>query len=293
MVKDPRPPKPGSSEPDDALDLLRALARSRESDPARPDRARASPEPDHGSEKLDALPVLAAKLDRQLKSTDPNADRGPTLRAPRRSATLGRRQIGIAAAAVAVLGLMLGLLFWGLKSREVASVSGTEQSETPATANVPPAARAPAAPADIPAITKAMSDCDAAAASDPDSLYFLVLPMRPADPADRSWSALALQTVGSSYLLLSAKDALDGLRNNRLTLRPDRYTFSALDTESGQTYSWTSATGMSRLSRRESGATKTLKLGFDFSEAQAGAQWSAEFKRERGICYWLSTLIRD
>jgi hypothetical protein len=50
---------------------------------------------------------------------------------------------------------------------------------------------------------------------------------------------------------------------------------------------------MSRLSRRESGATKTLKLGFDFSEAQAGAQWSAEFKRERGICYWLSTLIRD
>jgi hypothetical protein len=156
-----------------------------------------------------------------------------------------------------------------------------------------PPVRAPASPADIPAITKAMSDCDAAAASDPDTLYFLVLPMRPADPADRSWSALALQTVGSSYLLLSAKDALDGLRNNRLTLRPDRYTFSALDTESGQTYSWTSATGMSRLSRRESGATKTLKLGFDFSEQQAGAQWSAEFKRERGICYWLSALIRD
>jgi hypothetical protein len=289
MVKDPRPPKLGSSEPDDALDLLRALARSRESDPARPDRARASPEPDHGSEKLDALRVLAAKLDRQLKSTEPDTEPRSTLRAPRR-ATLGRRQIAIAVAAVAALALVgLGFLFWGLKSRESASVPGTEQSGTAPT----PTARAPAAPADIPAITKAMSDCDAAAASDPDSLYFLVLPMRPADPADRSWSALALQTVGSSYLLLSAKDALDGLRNNRLTLRPDRYTFSALDTESGQTYSWTSATGMSRLSRRESGATKTLKLGFDFSEAQAGAQWSAEFKRERGICYWLSTLIRD
>ena len=293
MVKDPRPPKPGSSEPDDALDLLRALARSRESDPSRPDRGRESPEPEHGGEKLDAFRVLAAKLDRQLKSTEPDAEPRSALRAPRRT-MLGRRQIAIAVAAVAVLTLAaLGLLFWGMKSREVASVSGTEQSETPATANVPPAARAPAAPADIPAITKAMSDCDAAAASDPDSLYFLVLPMRPADPADRSWSALALQTVGSSYLLLSAKDALEGLRNNRLMLRPDRYTFSALDTESGQTYSWTSATGMSRLSRRESGATKTLKLGFDFSEAQAGAQWSAEFKRERGICYWLSALIRD
>jgi len=288
MVKDPRPPKPGSSEPDDPLDLLRALARSRESDPSRPDRGGASPEPEHGGEKLDALRVLAAKLDRQLKPTEPDAKPRSTLRAPRR-ATLGRRQIAIVVAAVAVLALMaLGLLFWGLKSREVASVSGTEQSGTPAATNV-----RPAAPADIPAITKAMSDCDAAAARDPDSLYFLVLPMRSADPADRSWSALALQTVGSSYLLLSAKDALDGLRNNRLTLRPDRYTFSALDTEGGQTYSWTSATGMSRLSRRESGATKTLKVGFDFSEQQAGAQWSAEFKRERGICYWLSALIRD
>ena len=288
MVKDSRPPKPGSSEPDDPLDLLRALARSRESDPSWPDRGGASPEPEHGGEKLDALRVLAAKLDRQLKSTEPDAEPRSTLRAPRR-ATLGRRQIAIAVAAVAVLALVaLGLLFWGLKSREVASVSGTEQSGTPAATNV-----RPAAPADIPAITKAMSDCDAAAASDPDSLYFLVLPMRPADPADRSWSALALQTVGSSYLLLSAKDALDGLRNNRLMLRPDRYTFSALDTESGQTYSWTSATGMSRLSRRESGATKSLKVGFDFSEQQAGAQWSAEFKRERGICYWLSALIRD
>ena len=288
MVKDPRPPKPGSSEPDDALDLLRALAHNRESDPSRPDRGRESPEPAHGGEKLDALRVLAAKLDRQLKSTEPDAEPRSTLRAPRR-ATLGRRQIAIAVAAVAVLALVaLGLLFWGLKSRDVASVPGTEQSGTPAATNV-----RPAAPADIPAITKAMSDCDAAAASDPDSLYFLVLPMRSADPADRSWSALALQTVGSSYLLLSAKDALDGLRNNRLTLRPDRYTFSALDTEGGQTYSWTSATGMSRLSRRESGATKTLKVGFDFSEQQAGAQWSAEFKRERGICYWLSALIRD
>jgi len=288
MVKDPRPPKPGSSEPDDPLDLLRALAGSRESDPSRPDRGGASPEPEHGGEKLDALRVLAAKLDRQLKSTEPDAKPRSTLRAPRR-ATLGRRQIAIVVAAVAVLALMaLGLLFWGLKSREVASVSGTEQSGTPAATNV-----RPAAPADIPAITKAMSDCDAAAARDPDSLYFLVLPMRSADPADRSWSALALQTVGSSYLLLSAKDALDGLRNNRLTLRPDRYTFSALDTEGGQTYSWTSATGMSRLSRRESGATKTRKVGFDFSEQQAGAQWSAEFKRERGICYWLSALIRD
>src|SRR3954451_16646203 len=100
MVNDPRPPKPGSSEPDNALDLLRALARSRESDPARPDRGRAPPEPDPGGEKLDALRVLAAKLDRQLKSTETDAEPRSTLRAPRRGAALGRRQIAISVAAM-------------------------------------------------------------------------------------------------------------------------------------------------------------------------------------------------
>lgn len=288
MVKDP--PKPGSPEPDDALDLLRALARSRESDPARPARGRTSVAPDREGEDDDALQALAAKLDRQLRAPQSGADPVPPA-VSRRRATPRRWLIGLAIAAVLALAA-LGLLLWrGAKSPEVASVPAPATTTAPAP-NVARTTPAPP-PADIPAITKAMSDCDTAAASDPDSLYFLVLPLRPTNPSDHTWSTLALQTVGTSYFLLSGKDALDGLRNNSLTLRPDRYTFSALDSESGQTYSWTSATGMSRLSRRESGAVKTLKLGFDFSEAQAGAQWSAEFKRERGICYWVSALTRD
>jgi hypothetical protein len=291
MVTDPRSPKPGSSEPDDALDLLRALAHSHESDSAPPEDGQGVPAPQ--GEKFDALRELATKLDRQLKS--PDADPAPTPGAFRRFVGQGRqRTIGLAAVGLLALLALAALGFWfgRLMSPEVASVRApaTDQTATPPAQSVPPAA---AAPADIPAITKAMSDCDAAAASDPDSLYFLVLPLRPANLDDQSWNALALQTVGSSYLLLSTKDALDGLRNNSLTLRPDRYTFSALDAESGQTYSWTSATGMSRLARRDSGAVKTLKLGLDFSEAQAGAQWSAAFKREPGICYWVSALTRE
>jgi hypothetical protein len=295
MVKDPRSPKPGSSEPDDALDLLRALARHREADAARPDRGRASPATGPEGEKLDALRGLAAKLDRQLNARELDGERAPTSGISRRLAGLGRRRIiGLAIAAVAVLALgALGLWLWGPRSPELTStpVPGTDKTATSPVPDASPTAQAP--PADIPAITKAMSDCDTAAANDPDSLYFLALPLRPANPNDHTWSAVALQTVGSSYLLLSAKDAIEGLRKNTLVLRPDRYTFSVLDTESGQTYSWTSATGMSRLAKRDSGAVKALKLGFDFSAAQAGAQWSAEFKRDRGTCYWLSALVRE
>jgi len=117
MVKDPRPPKPGSSEPDDPLELLRALAR-RESDPAGADRGRESPELQPESEKLDAFRVLAAKLDRQLKSAEPDTDAGTESRAPRLGAGR-RRQIGLALAAIAALALVaLGLLLWGWRSRE-------------------------------------------------------------------------------------------------------------------------------------------------------------------------------
>jgi len=37
---------------------------------------------------------------------------------------------------------------------------------------------------------------------------------------------------------------------------------------------------------------KALKLGFDFSAAQAGAQWSSEFRRDPGTCYWVSVLVK-
>jgi hypothetical protein len=148
-------------------------------------------------------------------------------------------------------------------------------------------------PPDIAAITKSMSECDSAAAAEPDALYFLILPLVPANPADQSWRSLALQTVGSDILLLSAKDALEGLRDKKLNVRPGRYTFSVLDNASGASFSWTSATSLARLSKPKVANIKSLRLGFDFSAAQAGPQWSAEFKRDVGACYWVSVLVRQ
>src|SRR5262245_47432102 len=71
MVKDPRPDKPGSSKPEEALDLLRALARSR-GNPS-PQGEPESPPSGQPDEKLDALRALAEKLDFQLRSLSPAA----------------------------------------------------------------------------------------------------------------------------------------------------------------------------------------------------------------------------
>jgi hypothetical protein len=55
MAKDPRPPQPGAPPPDEALDLLRALARARQ--PSQPEQPPSGPA--SGDEKLDALRALA------------------------------------------------------------------------------------------------------------------------------------------------------------------------------------------------------------------------------------------
>jgi len=278
MVKKPRS-QPGRSDPDEAIHLLRALAR-KQREPARTNDMNSPSSPQGGEpDKTEALRELAQKLDRQLRRPGEAPVEARSRARPRRAARIA----AVAAAAVVALAL-LGFLAWKLAPLQQDAL--IPPVETPAPAQAPPKT-------DAATVSKAMADCDAAAAQDRDALYFLILPMLPASKTDRSWAALALQTVGNSFILLSSKDALDGLANNTLVLRPGRYTFAVLDTESGATYSWTSATGLSRLAKREAGAAKTLKLGFDFSEAQTGPQWTAEFRREPGSCYWVSVLVRE
>ena len=333
MVKDPRPHKPGSPEPDEALDLLRALARSKPSRPSAPPRL----PPGGGGEKLDALKALAEKLDLQLRSPAEAAPGNHPLAAPRdtpfgtpssipappsraRDPAMprdrGTSMPRFGAYRIIFVVLSVAVLVVAAVGGVMRHRGAPAQRPVPGQASVPPTTPLPAPPAqvvpptqvvppvtdippqpaganDLAAIIKNMSDCDAAAAQDPEALYFLILPLVAANPADQSWRGLALQTVGSDILLLSAKDALDGLRDKKLNLRSGRYTFAVLDTGSGATYAWTSATSVTRLSKAKVGAIKSLRLGFDFSAAQAGSQWSAEFKRDVGACYWVSVLVRQ
>jgi hypothetical protein len=345
MAKDPRPPPPGSPEPDEALELLRALARARGNAPA------------PGEEKLDALRELAAKLDLQLRGAPPaarapgppppgarppgppppgppgprpppphspgppprppgappamehapagpawHARLGQTLRREWRAlvaalpdaATLvprfGRAQfvfIGISLVVLAIAALG-GLV--GVRSPQIAS----DQLVPPIAPAAPTAPSAPTTPAettDLAAIKKGMADCDTDAAKSPDSIYFYVLPVRPAKGAENDWRTNALSEVGNTFLLLSGQDALDGLRDGKLVVRPGRYTFAMQDSASGRSVPWTSATAASRLSTPLPATVKTLKLGFDFSATQSGTTWSNEFKRDLGTCYWVSVLV--
>ena len=299
--------------PDDPLDLLRALAQRRAPGAAMP----AGHDADRPDEKLESLRALAANLDRQLRGPAPAEDPGPPPLAPlpagppgpQRDAPsewqafrdglpparalvprIGLTQIVFVAIAVAVLAAAAIGTF--IRHRgESAVVAGPIVPPSDQMTAPPPTMQEPPPP-DLAAIKKEMSDCDNAAAHDANSLYFLILPLTATKPG-ADWRPVALQTIGDAYSLIGANDALAGLRDGGLKVRPGRYTFSVLDTHSGMTYSWTSATGMSRLSRKETGNATVLKLGFDFSPGQTGPQWSAEFKRDRGTCYWVVPLVRE
>ena len=334
MAKDPRAPRPGASPPDEALELLRALARARQ--PSQPEPG--PPASGSGDEKLDSLRALAEKLDLQLRGSSPPGPLPPPSVSlpphspspfppqpvddtpPRRAwhdrlRATARREWRALVAALPPAGalvprfgsmqfIFIGISVGVLLIAAIGGIVGVRKPQAPSDQVVPPLAPTspatpsvqdvPATPAtDLAAITKAMSDCDAEAIKTPDQLHFLVLPLLPSKGAENDWRTLALQEVGNMFLLLSAKDALDGLRDGKLVVRDGRFTFSVLDSATGQSYSWTSATRIARLSRPAPTEVKSLKLGFDFSATRNGAQWSNEFRRDPGTCYWVSVLVRQ
>ena len=305
MVKQPRPPRPDPTDSEETVELLRALARRRGVEPGDEPEAYRSQDPcEDGDARVASLRALATRLGAQLR-WHTNAHEENTLSGappfsyrgglaaewraflaglPPRAALVPRLRrerlafviIAVAVLAIAAAGRMMGIP----RAGHGVAIPG---QIVPPTESGP---REPTAP-DIAAITRAMAQCEDVAARSPDTLAFLVLPVVRAGAQTQDWRALAIEKVGDAYLLLSAKDGLDGLRDGSLAVRPGRYTFSVLDPSSGATYSWTSATGMSRLERPDSAAIKTLQLGFDFSAAQTGPHWSKLFQRKAGSCYWV------
>jgi hypothetical protein len=149
----------------------------------------------------------------------------------------------------------------------------------------------PQASSDLPAVKQAMSDCDRDAAKDLDAIYFLVIPIK---PLQGTIEALAQRGDRfNTFALLPSKVTLDGLQDNSLALQSRRYVFSAVDAGTGNTHNFDAADGMSRFVWRDNSRILKFKLGFEASGLGAGPQWSAEFARERGACYWVSVLFQS
>lgn len=147
-----------------------------------------------------------------------------------------------------------------------------------------------AANADV--LAQAMAECDAEAAKSPDTLHFLVIPLKPASSGLQKWTSVAVQQAGESYLLLSSQDALSGLRDGSLAPYTGKFAFSIVEPTTGTRHSWPPTTGPTKFSEADAGNLTSIRLAFAFADLDSEPKLSAEFLRQKGDCYWVSVLVR-
>lgn len=211
---------------------------------------------------------------------------------PRKRARWASTALIVASAAVLAV-LLVGALSL---SRQIFHRGETAAPPSQDTAGpvVDTAVQVPAATGvlDLPAIQKAMADCDDEAAKRPDALYFLILPVLSPIKNYQPWVAASVGEIGSSVILLPSKAALDGLREGSLTLYRGQYTFSIIDAASEATQSWGPTAGVARFAKLDAAQVAGFRVRFGFADFVGDTPSNFRFPRQKGVCYWVSALLR-
>jgi hypothetical protein len=260
------------------------------------------PAPRSASPEADTLKLLQTLARTRIDQSDSSA---PNTSEPLMALSRTWRRL---IARIAILGLpvlvVMGVAAWfwnrGPMREDAPTVQTQTQTEKPASSEEIAAPPAPASKSDRPAQGRAFSDfelakqamtnCDMEAAKNLDSLYLLVIPIVPTAGVASSW---ALQgDAYNSFILLWSKSMLEGLHMGALALHSQRYTLSVSDSSTGKLETWNPATGLSKFIQPNASAIKNFKLGFDIEGFSGGQQWTAEFTRNKGACYWVAVMFR-
>ncbi len=138
-------------------------------------------------------------------------------------------------------------------------------------------------------IAQAMADCEVLAKQNADTLYFLIVPVKPSATPLPGWRPVTIGNLGQSASLLASADALVGLRNGALELYRDPLTFAVRDPDTNTTYKWQPANGVSELKSRALTAT-SLTLGIELNNS-GEIVWGPTIAIAKGSCYWTNPLI--
>jgi hypothetical protein len=141
-------------------------------------------------------------------------------------------------------------------------------------------------------IERAIAQCEAEAARNADTLYFLVIPVVASDGNQQAWLPKSNGAVGN-LLLLGSQDTLDGLRDGSLRLVRRPFNFSILESSTPRVYKWKPALGVHKFAIRDASAVAAFKPGFEIP-AGGETRWAegGAITREAGTCYWTGALMR-
>lgn len=304
----PRPaPAQPAGEVDEALAALQALARRYSPAPGEPSFR----PPGHAGQEPHPEPHLESHLEPHQADLDETAfepqaaefdDPAPGARLLQR-----KRPSWASVALILLSAAVLAVLLVGALSLSRQLFHGTENAPrapfappapaqdvaAPSTISVvavavPTAAGAP----DLRSIEKAMADCDLEAGKNPDGLYFLIVPAVSPTKDYTVWAPLSVGDIGISVILLRSKDALDGLRNGSLAVYSGPYKFSIIDANGGTTHSWPPVTGVAKFTKLDAASLAGFRVRFGFADFIGDTPSNFRFPRDKGVCYWVSALLR-
>ena len=203
-------------------------------------------------------------------------------------------------ALILILGILAVLIFglsyflWNCMAHCVGpgtaqTPNNTEPSPSVGTAPLPASPPVADAQLDVATIKQSMASCDEDAAKNPDGLYFLVIPVVPATFE----AATLLMPAGENYeqfVLISSTEALAGLENGSLAPSSRSYGFSIRDLATRQAKQLGSAAGPFKFTQPNAPALSNFRVGLDLPGKVT--QWSNDYPRKKGICYWVNVRFR-
>jgi hypothetical protein len=141
-------------------------------------------------------------------------------------------------------------------------------------------------------LSSAMENCEKDAGANPQSLFFLVVPLAATGKYDQSWSARALESFGATTLFKS-QDALDALNTGALRISTEPFVFHVLDVATSDAHRWSSASGVSKLSSKEIASEGPFRVRFQTAPGDPVREWNSVPAEGKGTCHWVFVRMRE
>jgi hypothetical protein len=198
-----------------------------------------------------------------------------------------RRAILITAAVVAVLGPAIAIAIYAATRWEQPLIAGDRPADQPL-----PSRPVAGSDADFTWLSAAMKACDDKAASEPNALHFLVVPLvfEPNDLA--SWRRISLNRIGNA-LVLPGKETLDGLRSKSLSIDTEQYVFSIRDEKTQVVRKWETASGVKWLSIADAEGVASLQMQYKPHGRGRDDSWGNVVAHQKGNCYWVNAIYEE
>jgi hypothetical protein len=139
-------------------------------------------------------------------------------------------------------------------------------------------------------LSAALSACEKNAASQPQTLTFMVVPLAPTQTLNDSLSARAIEKIGAATLF-DSKAAIEGLEGGAFRISSEQFVLYALDTSNNVPHRWNSAVGISTLTTRDGVTGGPYKIRLQTVPDEPVA-WSTSTAGGIGTCHWIFALFR-